>query len=464
MTRFRIYGVLALLFIFFWGCDTFSGPKANEQSTDETADTPRTEARGNQGASKADFVRPFKTHDDFMLHIAKVAPGFGGVYRDEAGRPHIYLKDPSDRAAAMRVLDEMMVADPERGRYRTSFARRGRAALNRSLIIHQANYDLLELNVHYEKLKNLSTGVGVVSVSLDEGDNRLSVAFETEAERSAIEASLGDLDIPADMVIFNQVGPVQDMLELDDRVRPMSGGLKVQSESGATCTAGYTTFGGPDDVPGFVFASHCTETMGEVDGEDWYQISNSTSNDKVGEEYLDPPFLTRAQSGDTNCPDDNPNIACRYSDAAFVKFTIGNSNWRLDRIIPTTDIATAQPAASITISTTNSSDWLVGGEVVYYAIEGDSVAKIGYATGWTYGTVSATGVAPLQSGTNTLFRILDADQVKNVYSSFGDSGSMVFEHPADDDAILYGVLFRGGVPFTYYSPIRHVEDELQLDL
>ena len=80
--------------------------------------------------------------------------------------------------------------------------------------------------------------------------------------------------------------------------------------------------------------------------------------------------------------------------------------------------------------------------MVYYATEGDSVAKIGAVSGWTYGTVNATGLTK-QSDTNSLFRILDADEVKNVFTQRGDSGSMVFEHPADDDAILYGVLFQG---------------------
>ena len=57
------------------------------------------------------------------------------------------------------------------------------------------------------------------------------MAFDTEAERSAVEASLDGLDIPADMLLFRQVGPVQDMLELDDRVRPVAGGLKGQREN-----------------------------------------------------------------------------------------------------------------------------------------------------------------------------------------------------------------------------------------
>ncbi len=460
MNRFKTYGFLALLFILFWGCDTFSGPGANGRSGDETA-----EALGKRGEIKADYVRPFKTHDEFMLHIAKVAPGFGGVYLDEAGRPNIFLKDPSDQAAAMKVLDEMTVADPARGRYRTSLARKDRAALNSALIVHQADYDLLELNVHYEKLKNFSTGFGVVSVSLDEGDNRLSVAFETEAERSAVEASLGGLDIPADMILFDQAEPVQDMLELDDRVRPVAGGLRGQRENHTgACTIGYTTFGGPQDVAGFVTASHCTQTMGQVDGENWYQKSNSTSNDKVGEELVDPPFLTRAQSGDTNCPNIPSTLACRYSDAAFVKFTIsGNSNRRMDRIIPTTGKKTGEPG-STTISTTNSSNWLVGGDVVYYAIENDVVDKIGFVSGWTYGEVKATGVEPRESQTNHLFRILDADKVEGMYLERGDSGSMVFYDPGNGDAILYGVLFQGNEQINYYSPIRHVEDELQLDL
>ena len=112
----------------------------------------------------------------------------------------------------------------------------------------------------------------------------------------------------------------------------------------------------------------------------------------------------------------------------------------------------------------NSSDWLLGGDVVYYATVGESVAKMGTVSGWTYGTVERTGLTR-QSSTNPSFHILDVDEVVGMYVQGGDSGSMVFEHPADEDAILYGVAFgsnRGQL--SYYSPIRHVEDELQLDL
>ena len=59
--------------------------------------------------------------------------------------------------------------------------------------------------------------------------------------------------------------------------------------------------------------------------------------------------------------------------------------------------------------------------------------------------------------------------------AFGDSGKTVVRFPEQLSpassrpyvsvvAVLYGVLFSGGVPYSYYSPIRHVEDELQLDL
>jgi hypothetical protein len=95
---------------------------------------------------------------------------------------------------------------------------------------------------------------------------------------------------------------------------------------------------------------------------------------------------------------------------------------------------------------------------------GETLSKIGMATGWTKGQVNGTCLDVQQNDTGYI--ILCQDRV-NAGVSGGDSGAPVIRETsgpasplaADSWAILYGVAWGGGTTFVF-SNMSQIEAEL----
>ena len=223
---------------------------------------------------------------------------------------------------------------------------------------------------------------------------------------------------------------------VNDRHRPVMGGVQLQigSASGGTCTYGLTAT--RNGVSGFITNSHCTRTQGGVEGTQYAQplFANDDAN-TIATEAADPSYFTGGV-----CP---ASTRCRYSDSAFAERSAGGS-----RAVVRNDIGSLTWDGSSRFYVVNERSPFVG----------LALRKVGRTTGHTVGQVESTCADFRQSGTN----ILMLCQADATYSSAGgDSGSPIFRTTgctvngvSDVCADVYGLHWGGGGAF---SPIANIQ-------
>jgi hypothetical protein len=322
--------------------------------------------------------------------------------------------------------------------------------------ILKGKFDVLQLAAWRKSLDQVLSMPGVVFTDLDEQQNRLTVGIEASTERKSIEAQVNALGIPQEAVIIEVTEPTRVQATLRDKRRPVVGGLQIEGDTGllgafTICTMGFNAQRAGSD--GFVVNSHCTETQGVSNDTDFHQPDDPffSEGNKIGDEHADPPSFT---GGD--CP---VGQRCRWSDSAFIDYTI--SNIRADDIArPTNDDGT-----SITINDANPTIQIVS-ETAFPAV-GVVLNKIGKTTGWTVGRVLETCIHEEPVG-GLDFTLLCNFRVERIFagnpiSAGGDSGSPVFGLlPNGQEASLYGILVGGPDSGTHYifSPMGNIEQDL----
>jgi hypothetical protein len=237
--------------------------------------------------------------------------------------------------------------------------------------------------------------------------------------------------------------PVRLAATLQDRVRPVGGGLQINFGN-FVCSLGFNAL--RNGVASYITASHCTDVQGGTEGTKHYQQDRFHSNTLIGTEASDPTYFTGGA-----CP---ANRRCRYSDASRGRYASGVSE-TLGRIARTTSrgslsgpltISSANPAFTVNSERANS-------------LVGQTVNKVGRTTGWTFGKVIATCVTTNVDGSN----ITQLCQTfVNAGVDFGDSGSPVFNWTSGSSTVrLAGILWGGsGTSQFVFSPMSGIEKEL----
>jgi hypothetical protein len=361
-------------------------------------------------------ARPF-TFDDELSRMADQIPGFGGLYYDEKGLPHVYLTDTS-RAATVQ-------------------------ALGSDVRIHQGDYDFRQLQQWKDALLDLLARPDVVLIDADESKNRVRVGLNKEvtsltSKSAALETALANAGVPADAVIFEEVPPIHNLATLRDRVRPVPGGVQI-AFGGFVCTKGFGA--NRAGVAGFVTNSHCSGTQGGVQGTVMYQATNSAAN-RIGIETADPAYFTGS-----GCPGGR---RCRFSDSSFIRYDSSGAR-EFGRIARTSvgslTVSTTAPRFSITATASSPST-------------GQTVNKVGRTTGWSRGGVSSTCVNVNVSG-STITQLCQS--IVNARVGGGDSGSPVFTATTTGTtATLVGILWGGDTAGTLFvmSPYSQIVSEL----
>src|SRR5262249_38487633 len=237
--------------------------------------------------------------------------------------------------------------------------------------------------------------------------------------QAEVERRLAALNIPLDAVLFEKRAPMRMFSSPDpqDRIRPVVGGLQISVNGHADCSVGFVVR--RSGIDGFVTASHCSTTMGTVDGSMYHQPDPAASmapSNLIGTESFDPPF-----SPGGICP---TGRRCRFSDSTFVAMAPG---------------ITGHQGQIVNPSDPNfPGNFSIQADTV--SLSGDAVMKVGRTTGFTAGKVDSTCVDLIEfdSNGNDKGITLLCQNLGLVFAAPGDSGGPVFQYPGGSDP--YNVL------------------------
>jgi hypothetical protein len=301
------------------------------------------------------------TGDDRLMAVAAKLPGFGGMYVDAATDTlYVYSVDAANQAVTEQGIAEALSED-------------GPRADNIKLL--QAEHSFAQLNEMHKRMMPSVLGIsGVVLTDIDEAKNTLTVGVEDQKTRGMVEHRLAQLGIPRTIVNIEETTPIKLEASLQDRHRPVVGGLQIQFSRGASnfsCTLGFNAIRA--GVRGYVTNSHCTATQGGVQNTIHHQAVRTVAADRIGVEIRDPLYFTGGV-----CP---AGRRCRYSDTSFGRY----------------DSAVASSQGRIARPNLGSFAWngidrfRIVGETPFPII-GELLTKVGRTTGRSQGRVTATCV------------------------------------------------------------------------
>ena len=395
--------------------------------------------RAAQIASEIASGASVRLADDMLSFLNATVPGgVGGVFRDPEGFLNVYLKDRDQRGAAASQLLAVQSANgapPGGVRFTTDRIR-----------FLQADFTWDELRGWYERILQMPDASPYIHTwDIDERRNRIHLGVEDEASGDLVRTVLKGADVPAAAVTIS-VEPravvVQAADDLGDTDSPnIRGGFSVHAGAGA-CTLTVNTEMGSSR--GFLTASHCTATMGAVDGDDGVQAPYPTPGwRKVADEIADPPFFDHTYT--PHCP---LFKTCRFSDAAM--FAYDQTSYAAHGII-------ARPYLnSINLDPSNPDFYIADddpGCILYLGcgLIGDTMWKVGRSTGLTVGVVDKNCVE-VTTGTPSRTYICQS-RVDGASGSIseGDSGAPVFEMTGSEVNLFGMVHARLGTDKWWFS-------------
>lgn len=209
-----------------------------------------------------------------FLKIEKEHPGFGGMFSDENGALNVYMLHPETGAAAVET-------DLRRSGFLTP--KEAAAAIN----VLQGKYSFSALAGWRDRLLTALALKNVVFLDIDETRNRLVIGISDPTAIRSVKNKIIASKIPQEAVIIEKAEPIHNFETVNDKIRPLKGGVEIQSDL-YDCTLGFNAV--LDGIPGFVTNYHCTDKPGEHENTPFYQPVIATAN-AIGSELKDPPFL-----------------------------------------------------------------------------------------------------------------------------------------------------------------------------
>jgi hypothetical protein len=300
-----------------------------------------------------------------------------------------------------------------------------------------------DLEAQHQRLLPLFELSDVVFTDADEARGRLVVGvLNRRGGEGQVRGRLRALGIDSQSVDVVETEPIFALATLRDFSENVGGGLQIRF-SGYLCSLGFPAL--RNGVLGFVTASHCSDNQGAVDGTSYYQPLNQVTNELIGNETVDPPYV-RNSGG---CP---KGRKCRWSDANFSRAT-GSRAPQVGVIARTTGFGSLEINDS-------SPTFDISDEAG--ATMNATVNKVGRTTGWTWGSVTNTCANTGVQGTSIvlLCQVFVTSLNGAVIVAGGDSGSPAFT--TSGGTKLVGGLWGGNQDGTMfvYSPIANIRTEL----
>jgi hypothetical protein len=383
------------------------------------------------------------TYDAQLARIAMAVPGYGGHFYDETGALNVVMTAAAQTQSASAV----------RRTLGGELASLGVDLAAQPLRMVPGQYDFAELHAMHQQVAPVLSLGGVVYTDAQERTNRIEIGVENAAAEAAVLQMLAMMRFPTDAVeIRTGVEPVEYMQTLQQRVRPVAGGLQINFP-GFICTLG-ANVRSPQvpSVHGFITNSHCTNNQwdGAAGNTPYAQPSGVATcpagDNCIGYEEFDAPFFTNAQN--PICP---VGRRCRWSDAAGARYLPGIENV-FARIYRTTGVG------SLVIDQANPFYNIVAEAPTNVAV-GDSVFKVGRTTGFTRG-VTTNSCVNFNIGSQDHYLCHDWVTGPSGSVGGGDSGSATWSRaPAGQtqNVRINGLLCCGsGSNIFIHSPMQGI--------
>lgn len=367
--------------------------------------------------------------DRVFVELAERIPGFGGYFFDTEGDLNVYLTSLVWSPAARTAFADVARNRPERSEQRWK-----RPA---QIVIRRAGFDFPQLDTWRARITAaLDASHAVLMMDTDEAANRVHIGVSEQTAVDRVLAVVDQTGVPRNAVFVEVVPHDSLMVSLNDYVRPLVGGLEINSSVG-NCTLGVNVYysnpaaGISTGTKGFFTNSHCTATEGATDGTVYSQ-----GGSPIGYERWDPPFFTATEN--SRCAS---GWNCRWSDVAFVAYNAGVSRQQ-GAVAQTLFPGTGTDFGSLDINPDNPRFMLTQ---THSPVVGVYLDKMGHASGWTSGPVTGTCVDRYVGSFGRLCQ--DRVQAKAVA---GDSGSPVFQQTGTGTAAFAGIAWLTNGTTTYY--------------
>jgi hypothetical protein len=380
-----------------------------------------------------------RTRDDALLEVTRAVPGYGGHFYDADGVLNVHMVGVVPQSTQSSLRSRLAAVGAEVGP---------------ETRMRSAAFTFDQLHGWRKRADAAMSLAGVVFTDVDDAANRITIGVENEAAARSVRTALAMAGVPAGAVIIREAEPIRLMQTLQQRVRPVAGGLQINFP-GFVCTLGFNVRSPQNPAAlGFVTNSHCTNVQGQQGTTPYWQpvgsVAGPSDPNWIGTEAHDVPFFTNAQN--SNCP---VGRQCRWSDAAGVRYGTGVQT-AFARIYRTT----GPNNGSLTIDAANPTFTIVAERA--FPDPGDTMHKVGRTTGWTSGSVSQSCANVNVTGTNITLLCQEIVTGASGIVQGGDSGSAVFEpFPAGqlNTVRLVGLLWGGGSNTFVFSAMSEVRFE-----
>jgi hypothetical protein len=386
----------------------------------------------------------YETLDEAYAWMARIVPGFGGIFFDESDVLNVYLVDPNTAQKALLILESLFVD------------RWGDEIIPPASTwkVLQGRYDFVQLNEWHNKLIHFISNSNVTMSDIDERHNRLTIGvkeLKPVVQNQQVVREIEELGIPLEAIAFKEyqgselTGSLRD--DLRGEQRPVIGGVISDD-----CTLGLVV--NRSGTPGFIINAHCTPRPGALENPraPIYQPYGYLTKYLIGHETLDPQGFIGTGRRHPNGPEwtCRRGERCRWSDSAFVTRRSGVASSQ--GIIAKPDRLSMPGNISFKIAGSWSIVALMAGPP-----DGTRINKVGAKTGWTEGRVDGTCTREYSLG-NTNIQLL-CQYRADYYLEHGDSGAPVFIIRSSNPSTvaLVGLHWgkeRIGTQAAIFSPMR----------
>jgi hypothetical protein len=427
--------------------------------------------------SAQDVSNDIITDDDLLLRVNDELPGFGGMFYDDQGQLNVYIVNldsvlESDKKNQRTIDDRIRNIESiltniygekhlKSGSGReTSVAQEKKETRPPSMKLLSGTYTIRQLIEWRLTIIDLLTNKNVIFLDMDETKNKITIGVLDDQTKEDAYRYTQMKGIPRSAINVEIVKPIKEFQSLISTTRPVVAGLQIHNPGLGRCTLGVNAYRQINTaIPdawnrGFLTNSHCTKRFGSVNSDTIFQSNapappDVTDPSYVGYEIVDPR-LRRCYFV----------FNCRYSDAAFVRYSL-STNWTLGQIAKPLTANTG----TLVIDSVLPAFSIVGEQ--HNPVAGEYLHKVGRTTGWTWGRLSRTCIdrfndmGILLRCQHLVRRATGSGQI----GGRGDSGSPVFKrhggfrHP---DVTFYGLVWGGnedGTEFVF-SSIKYMEKEL----